>query len=247
MKVQAVKEWFYPEIKFGGYTHVDTAIAFFSRVNSLVKPDGVVLDVGCGRGAYDDDTIPYRRDLRIMRGKAKKVIGIDVDPAGESNPHIDEFHLIDDQKWPVSERSVDLIVCDFVMEHLEEPDIFYKEAHRVLKAGGFVCVRTPNKWSYVAVIARIVPNSLHSKVVSKVQSSRKVVDVFPTHYRCNTKRAMINSMRSAGFDPSVLRHEPDPRYFSFSNVLYVFAVLVSKATPPLFRTSLFGFGRKIGS
>ena len=60
MKVQAVKEWFYPEIKFGGYTHVDTAIAFFSRVNSLVKPDGVVLDVGCGRGAYDDDTIPYR-------------------------------------------------------------------------------------------------------------------------------------------------------------------------------------------
>ena len=48
---------FYPESKFGCFTDVDGSIAFFSRVNSLLKSNFVVLDVGCGRGASFDDDI----------------------------------------------------------------------------------------------------------------------------------------------------------------------------------------------
>src|SRR5262249_40689121 len=73
------KERFYPETRFGGFTGVDGTVAFFSRVNSLLEPSFVVLDVGCGRGEYRDDPVPLRRNLRILKGKVERVVGIDVD------------------------------------------------------------------------------------------------------------------------------------------------------------------------
>lgn len=50
------KERFYPEARFGGFTDIDGTIAFFNRVNSLIETSSVVLDVGCGRGAYAELT-----------------------------------------------------------------------------------------------------------------------------------------------------------------------------------------------
>lgn len=46
-----LKERFYPETTYGGFSYVDGTIAFFSRVNALLKPESVVVDFGCGRGA----------------------------------------------------------------------------------------------------------------------------------------------------------------------------------------------------
>ncbi len=57
------KERFYPEAKFGGFTDIDGTVAFFNRVNSLLDSSFVVLDVGCGRGAYNEDPVPLRKSL----------------------------------------------------------------------------------------------------------------------------------------------------------------------------------------
>jgi len=85
---------FYPESRFGGFTEIDGTIPFYTRVNALLDPSFVVLDIGCGRGAQKDDHVPFRRELRILKNKVKKVIGIDVDKDASTNPFIDEFHLI---------------------------------------------------------------------------------------------------------------------------------------------------------
>ena len=37
---------FYPESRFGGFTDIDGTVAFYSRVNALVKPLYVVVDFG---------------------------------------------------------------------------------------------------------------------------------------------------------------------------------------------------------
>ena len=88
--------------------------------------------------------------------------------------------------WPIEDSSVDLIVCDFVMEHVEAPDQFLSEARRVLKNGGYICLRTPNRWGYVGLAASLNPNRFHAKVTSAVQDGRKEEDVFPTLYHCNS-------------------------------------------------------------
>lgn len=89
------QERFYPEAKFGGFTDIDGTVAFYNRINALLEPSFVVLDVGCGRGAFNEDLVPLRRDLRILKGKVAKVIGIDVDRDAADNPSLDDFRLID--------------------------------------------------------------------------------------------------------------------------------------------------------
>ena len=115
------KEKHYPETRFGGFTDVDGTIAFYTRVQSLLTESSIVLDVGGGRGAYADDEVAVRRNLRILRGKVARVIGLDVDPVAHSNPFQDEFRLLTGPRWPVEDDSIDLCLCDSVLEHIEQP------------------------------------------------------------------------------------------------------------------------------
>jgi len=80
------KALFYPESSFGGFTHVDESVAFYSRVNALLQPSFVVVDFGCGRGSHQDDSVMFRRSLRCLKGKVSKVIGVDVDDVGRRIP-----------------------------------------------------------------------------------------------------------------------------------------------------------------
>lgn len=235
---------YYPESVFGGFTHLDGTIAFYSRVNALLQPSSVVLDIGCGRGEYGDDPVLFRRKLRILKGKCKKVIGVDVDEIGEKNPFIDEFRRIESRQWPVEDQSVDLCLVDHVVEHIENPNEFFFECARVIKSGGYICIRTPNAHNYIATISRLIPNRFHARVLGKTQERRLEKDVFPVLYRCNTKRRLKNELIKCGFESCVLGYEAEPQYLQFSRAAYFLGVLHQRYAPSMFRAALFVFGKK---
>jgi SAM-dependent methyltransferase len=206
----------------------------------------VVLDVGCGRGnaAERFERNPWEK-CRLLKGRCQHVIGIDVGPAGQNNPLIDEFRRIEGDAWPVETSSVDLLISDAVLEHVEKPDVFFSECSRVLKPGGYLCLRTPNRWSYVSMIAAVVPNNLHAKVVSWVQPGRQALDVFPTYYRANTRRVVRRLLRNHRFSGCVYPHIAEPSYFGFSRILYGTAAYVHCWLPSLFWPVLFVFARRL--
>jgi len=178
----------YPESRFGGFTDIDGTIAFYTRIHALLAPSALVLDVGCGRGAYGEDPVGVRRALRIFKGKCRRVIGIDVDPRAAENPFLDAFHAMNGSHWPVEDASVDLLVCDSVLEHVEQPEPFFQECRRTLKPGGYLCIRTSNALSYISLLARLIPNRFHAAVLDRALATRrKTEDIFPTVYRCNTR------------------------------------------------------------
>lgn len=237
------KEQFYPEARFGGFSDIDGTIAFFNRVNALLQPSFTVLDVGCGVGMYAEDPLPLRRNLRILKGKVARVIGIDVDPVAQNNPFLDEFRLIKEDCWPLEDNSLDLIVSDHVLEHVQNPDQFFAEARRTLRNGGYLCIRTPNRWSYVALFATLVPNKYHSRVLSVVQEGRKEEHVFPTLYRCNSTGKIRNILQKYGFDSVVYGYEAEPSYLSFSKFAYALGVFHQRFAPRFLKAVLFAFGR----
>jgi SAM-dependent methyltransferase len=236
---------FYPESKFGGFSDVDGTIRFYLRVNALVDAQSTVVDYGCGRGAYGKDAVPIRRNLRILRGKVRRVIGLDVDRAGEQNPYLDEFHLLGDGSWPLPEDIADLCVCDHVLEHLEDPAEFFSQARRVLKLDGYLCIRTPNLMNYIALVSKLVPNRSHAQVLSKVKESTRSVDVFPTLYRCNTIPAIRRALNEHGFGHAVYGIAPEPSYLSFSKLAYRLGVLYHRYSPGFFRPVLLAFAQLI--
>lgn len=242
-----LKERFYPESQFGGFSDVDGTIAFYLHVNALLQPGFSVLDLGCGRGAYGDDPITPRRELRILKGKVKRVIGLDVDPAASTNPFLDVFHLLEGPRWPLEDRSVDLLLSDHVLEHLAHPDEFFSEACRVLRYGGFLCLRTTNAWSYIALASRLVPNQFHGKVLDKVKDSQNQADVFPTLYRCNSLPKIRAALKKYGFEGTAYGFGPEPSYLSFSRLAYWLGVLYGRFAPRLFQPVIFVFAIKNSS
>jgi SAM-dependent methyltransferase len=235
---------FYPESRAGGFSNVDGTIAFYSRVNALVSESSIVVDFGCGRGAYLEDTVAYRRRLRILKGRAARVVGLDVDRSAASNPAVDEFHLlIRDEGWPIAAGAADLVLADFVIEHLEAPEVLFQEARRVLKPGGMLCIRTSNLLSYVGAAATLLPERLHSPVLRKAQRNRKAEDVFPAVYRCNTVFALRRALRASGFAGVVYGIESEPQYLDFSSWLYRLGVLYQRFSPMALRSSLCAFGQ----
>jgi SAM-dependent methyltransferase len=182
----------YPERQAGGFYHDDQVMMFFLRVHSLLKPEMTLLDFGAGRGLIADRDPSFVRDFQIFKGRVAKVIGADIDPVVNQNPVIDEAILIGPNgELPLPDESVDIVVSCATFEHLPDPEASTRELERVVKPGGWICAWTPNKWGYVALAARMVPNSLHARAVRIAQpGGRGKADVFPTHYRINTKSAV---------------------------------------------------------
>ena len=204
-----------------------------------------LVDFGCGRGAQTEDPVAYRRNLQNFRGRVRRVIGVDVDNAGLKNPTIDEFRLLaPGEMWPIEPSSIDLVFSDWVMEHLPAPDLFFSEAVRVLRKGGYLCLRTPNVWGYVAIAARLIPERLHKKVLRRAQPTRLVEDIFPTLYRCNSLAKLNGQLSKHGFDGIAYGYEAEPSYLNFSAVAYRMGVLIHSLLPRFLRSYIFVFGRK---
>ena len=142
----------YPEMGAGGFTRYDGTIQFYGRINALLKPEMTVLDLGAGRGGQFDDELGYRKDLVKLQGKVARVTGLDVDPAVLDNPYVDEAMVYGGGRMPFGDGTFDLIVSDWVLEHILDAPLFASEAGRILRPGGWFCARTPNSFSIVALV-----------------------------------------------------------------------------------------------
>jgi SAM-dependent methyltransferase len=234
---------FFPEARVGGFTAIDGTVEFYQRVAAILSPDATMLDVGCGRGLHTEDEVAYRRRLRDFRRRARRVIGIDPDEGARVNPTLDEFRLIDDDRWPVEDATIDIVLADWVIEHVRDPDAFFVECSRVLRHGGYVCARTTNTLGYVGLISRLVPTR-HHRALGRAQPDRKTEDIFPTLYRCNTVDALRRALHRSGLDACVYGHEAEPRYLEFSSLAYAAGIVYQRLAPRRFANALLVFARK---
>lgn len=80
-----------------------------------------ILDLGCGNKKYE--------------GKpGDKVIGIDENPRTQA----DVLHDLNKQPYPFKNNEFDLVIADFVIEHLNDPIKVIEELHRITKPNGLI-------------------------------------------------------------------------------------------------------------
>lgn len=180
------------------------------KVERLVRNEIVILDAGCGR------TAPV---LKRYLGRASRLIGIDL-VEFKDVPNGIETYNADLGKLPLEDASVDLIMSRSVFEHLSDPESVYKEFSRVLRPGGSVVFLTANMWDYGTLIARIVPNRFHAKIVKHVEG-REEEDTFPTEYKTNTKKDVTRLANLSGLNVYSLEYLGQyPNYLMFNGALF---------------------------
>lgn len=240
----------HPEAHIDGFTQHDSAVKFYSLVHAAMLNAGAkrVLDFGAGRGAFwyintREKGSLFRKKLRDLRTENVHVTACDVSPVVKSHPCSHRQVVIDpEQPLPFEDQEFDVVVTDMTFEHVDDPDAISGELLRVVKKGGYILARTPNKWGYVALAASLVPNSLHTKVLSKAQPRRAEMDVFPTRYKLNTKKSLQKHF--SGASVKVSRVFVDPAYHFNSVIVFQAMRLLHWLLPPQLAPVLFVLIRK---
>jgi len=186
---------------------------FEREVERYLRPGDALLDAGCGR------TAPI---LVKYRSKARRLIGVDLVDFAPSDSDI-ELLKTDIGQMPLASNTVDLVMSRSVMEHVADPAQAYAEVYRILKPGGHFIFLTANLWDYASLIAKLVPNRFHPRIVARTEG-RSEHDVFPVAYQTNTRRAVKKWARHAGFEIVSFRYLGQyPSYFMFNGFLFLLA------------------------
>ena len=126
---------------------------FRQMIYETVGPDTRALDAGAGAG----NLFSY-----ALKGRAKEIIGVDLDPRVRTNPQVDRGIRADLVAIPIEDNYCDVVFSRYVFEHVADPYAFLHEMNRILKPGGRFLFLTPNKWHYVSLVSRFTPHFFHN-------------------------------------------------------------------------------------
>ncbi|WNM63975.1 class I SAM-dependent methyltransferase [Candidatus Nitrospira neomarina] len=189
-----------------------------NKIVSVLRSDDTILDAGCGR------TAPI---LRKFVGKAKILIGVDLEDSTEPLPGI-RYCKGDISSIKVPDNSIDVVISRAVLEHVIDPNAVFEEINRILKPSGRFIFLVPNLGDYVAILSLLIPNKFHKYIVSKTEG-RAMEDVFPAYYKANTYSSIQKLCKSHGFEIVEFQWLGQyPASFMFSSVLFMIATLYEK-------------------
>ena len=191
---------------------------FYNWIRSRIQSSMTLVNLGAGPATGSE--------LRSFRGLVSRVIGADIDPAVLKNDELDEAVLIENGRMPLADETADVIVSDFVLEHVERPAQFLADVYRVLRPGGSYFFRTPNLYNYVSLIARSTPHWFHERVANRARGlNEKAHDPYPTFHRLNTARSIRRHSSRAGFGRrEIVMFEGPPVYLSFATLPFLMGV-----------------------
>lgn len=148
--------------------------------------DSVVLEVGCGTGAFSAHLSTYYNKLNAIDISTKSIKF-----AKARYPRV-KFKVMDAEKMSYSSSKFDLVILSGILHHFPNRKKLLWEVYRVLKPGGKVFAYDPNGSNPFMWLYRNKKSPLYS---SKGITSNEVL---------LTKRQLIPDLVEQGFDTKIV-------------------------------------------
>jgi ubiquinone/menaquinone biosynthesis C-methylase UbiE len=199
----------------------DSLILLCRLFKPYLVPKIQVLDAGCGHGNLIIDE---------YREKIDRAVGVDISrEATSKNVCLDKVVIANLEKLPFKDRSFDVVLGLWVLEHLSDPRAVFNQIYRVLKKDGAFIFVTPNKNSYPILAKRLLAAlpGLTQKIFKKLYG-REEEDIFGTYYRANTRKEIEKLIKASGFKKIKLFYNGDPSYLAFNDWLFYLGVWLDR-------------------
>ena len=127
------------------------------KVLPLIKPNWVLVDVGCGSPP---------KLLQKVSSQIKYGIGIDEKGSYTKRKNIETFRHTIHKELKIESNSADAITLLAVLEHLKYPQDIISECYRILKPAGTLLVTVPTKRSqpileFLSTLRLVDPHMIH--------------------------------------------------------------------------------------
>ena len=172
-----------------------------------------VLDSGCGHKS-ESTSLP-----NVV------LLGTDMIMSDLKKNSVLHYKFLSNIEWlPLDKKSIDVIFSNMVIEHLNDPDQYFKEVFRILKPGGYVIFSTPCIYNIVVIINRILPDGM-SKKLGRILTNIDEHDIFPTVYKANSIKRIRKILGRQGFkECDLIMYQPPPYAFVFSKIFCFFII-----------------------
>jgi len=206
---------YYPQYKNIYELYIPLEESYFRYKKNLI-----VLDAGCSHGST----------LKNYKKHIAQLIGIDADPNNiKKNKICDKVIIGNLENLPFENEKFDIIACQWVLEHLKNPNQVFKEFSRVLKKDGILMIITSNVYNPIMFIGKILPKKFIKKIL-KLLVNYSEEDYFPTYYRSNSVSKISGMCKKYNLKKIKEIRAQYPYYFIFNKLLFIITLLVEKIT-----------------
>jgi ubiquinone/menaquinone biosynthesis C-methylase UbiE len=186
-KLVTAQEWDNVAVGIGR----DTSNKTYYKAINLIKPQGNILDIGCGEGRLLELLIHIQRvkaigvEYSIKRCKMAKRVG--------------EIIQANAKKLPFKNNTLDLIFMVEVIEHIPNPNEALQECYRVLKDEGFLIITTPNGTSLKLSQVKTIPSLISYFIIKFASYTRYAVTPQP-YDKPMTFKQLVKTLNKEGFE-----------------------------------------------
>jgi SAM-dependent methyltransferase len=201
--------------------------AWFDELSKLCSEDFTILEIGSGSGVGKQNA---------LYPKAKKIVGIDLDVRVLDNPNLDFARNISAYEIDVelADYKFDLIYSHMVAEHIDDSRRFLSSQLALLRPSGKILHSTVSKFYWTSLINDMVPERVKYWLIEHLGAGRKQQDVFPAHYRLNSKRQIKSLCDELNASYRIVRVDEAPGYLRRSLFLMLVYTAIHKPLQFLF-------------
>lgn len=170
-----------------------------ARIASLMSLSGSlegrkVLDIGCGTGGISVAFAKMKAAVYAMEPNHTHPLLMDLTMARAAREGVDLSTVIGrGELLPFSDGSLDIVILNDVLEHVDDPERVVSEASRVLKIDGLIYLSTPNKYSFKQIL-----REGHSGLFGVTLLPPRVAAFYVTRIRKVKERYTVNRIHSYG-------------------------------------------------
>lgn len=149
---------------------------------------GSLLDAACGYGNHYLEKL----DLNDF-----STVGIDIDPTVKEKNILHKDFIVCDLHYLRTKCKFSCIISTNTLEHLHSPEIVLHNFYNILFEEGVLIIIAPQRWHYVSVIERLLPNRIKD-LAWKILKGKEHMP-FPAYYKLCTRRSLTSAAVKLGF------------------------------------------------